>query len=325
MGGNLFHLPRMPRAQYLEREAAVRACLDRKLGGAYRIPRFYGDKADFGDMDVIVPDRPDWGALRAEIAADLGVIRVKTAGRVFSMDYDGLQTDLFAVAPQFVESTYAYMSFNDLGNLLGRLLRPFNLKYGEEGLAYVFRRASDERYKVDLPITQDFARICAFAGLDHAAWVEGFDTLAALYEWVIASPYFSVRPYLDGLAGTMARRSPGRPTINTFIDYLRERGVTARPAFAGRETYLPVIAAAFPDAGLAGQIAAERALEERAMAIAAKFSGKLVMSLRPELSGKELGVFIVAFKRSYGDFEAFALDAPPEEIERRILAFQVNG
>jgi hypothetical protein len=39
MGGKLFNLPRMPRAEYLIRERAVRDCLDRKLGGTYRIPR----------------------------------------------------------------------------------------------------------------------------------------------------------------------------------------------------------------------------------------------------------------------------------------------
>lgn len=322
MGGNLFHLPRMPRAGYLEREAAVRAFLDRKLDGAYRIPRYYGDKPDFGDMDVIVPVRPGWTELRAEIAAGLGASRTVTAGRVFSMDYRGLQTDFFAVPPQFVESTCTFMSFNDLGNLLGRLLRPFGLKYGEEGLAYVFRRASEERYKIDLPVTQDFARICAFAGLDYPAWTAGFATLASLYEWVVASPYFSVAPYLDRLSGTMAQRSRDRPTIQTFIAFLQERGVSARPRLAEREACLPEIDAAFPEARLLEQIAAQRALEERALIINAKFNGKLVMSLRPELSGKELGEFIVALKRSCGDFETFALDASPGEIRERILAFR---
>lgn len=324
MGGNLFHLPRMPRAEYLERERAVRACLDARLGGAYRIPRYYGDKPDFGDMDVIVPSRPDWAELRAEIAADLGVTRVKSAGRVFSMDYRGLQTDLFAVPAHSVETMYNYMSFNDLGNLLGRLLRPFGLKYGEEGLAYVFRRASDERYKVDLPVTQDFGRVCAFAGLDYDAWIAGFDTLVSLYEWVIASPYFSVAPYFDRLAGTMAQRARDRATIQTFIAFLRERGVDARPGFAGREASLPVIAAAFPEARLMERLSEERASEERAIAIAARFNGRLVMSLRPELDGKELGRFIVAFKRSCGDFEAFALSATEDEMRRRILAFRLD-
>jgi hypothetical protein len=321
MGGKLFKLPRMPRADYLLREQAMRAYLDRKLDSSYRIPRFYGDKPDFGDLDIIIPARRDWDRVRLEIAADLGVTQTKAVGRVFSMVFDGLQTDLFAVPAQLVESTCNYMSFNDLGNLLGRICRRFNLKYGEEGLSYTYRRVGNDHYRADLPITQDFQRICAFLHLDHGAWETGFATLNDVYDWVIASPYFSVAPYLDDLDGTMERRIGKRPGISSFIDFLRARGIDARPAFADRMSYLPQIIAAFPEAGLAERIAVERAKEERAGQFAAKFSGKLVMRLRPELEGKALAQFIIAFKHAAADFEAFLLEATAEEIERRIRTF----
>jgi hypothetical protein len=325
MGGKLFHLPRMPRAEYLEREAAVRAYLDR-AGERYRIPRAYGDKPDFGDMDVIVEATPDWGERRERIARDLGVDAVKVVGRVYSTAFRGLQTDFFAVAARYVESTYAFMCFNDVGNLLGRICRRFELKWGEEGLCYVFRRAGDDHYKRDLPITQDFARVCAFLGVDHAAWVAGFPTLRAVHEWVIASPYFSVAPYLDEDArGSIAQRTD-RPTIGLFVDFLREHGITARPDLGPRGSHAAMIDAAFPEAGLAAQIEAEQAREARAIELAARFNGTLVMRLRPEVTGKALGELIVAFKRSIGptteDFEAWVLATPPEEIERRIAAFE---
>jgi hypothetical protein len=321
MGGKLFGLPRMPRADYLEREAAVRAYLDGVVPGAYRIPRAYGDKPDFGDLDVIVAARPDWEATRAAIVRGLGITETKVVGRVFSTVFRGLQTDFFAVDPRYLESTYDFMSFNDLGNLLGRIVRRFDLKWGEHGLAYVFRRAGDDHYKADLPVTQDFAKVCAFLGLDHAAWRAGFPTLTALFEWVIASPYFSVAPYLDEDAGPILRRTRDRPTIARFVAWLGERGVTARPALADRATYLPQIAAAFPEADLPAQIAVEREREARVAAIAARFNGRLVMELRPELAGKALGEFIVAFKHSVPDFEAFVLATPADELARLIRAF----
>jgi hypothetical protein len=325
MGGKLFNLPRMPRGEYVRREAAIRAYLDAKLGGDYRIPRYYGDKPDFGDMDIIVPTRPDWDRVRLEIAADLGVTQVKSVGRVFSIAFEGLQTDFFAVPARFVDSTFHYMSFNDLGNLLGRICRRFNLKYGEEGLHYIYRRANDDHYKGELPVTQDFAKICAFLDLDYAAWEAGFPTLTEVYEWVIDSPYFSVAPYLDDLDGTMERRSRRRFGIATFIAFLEERGIEARPQFTDRKGYLPQIITAFPEAGLAVQVAEERAREERANAMAARFNGKLVMYLRPELTGKALGEFIIAFKRSVPDFEEYLLASTPEEVEARILSFSPAG
>jgi hypothetical protein len=320
MGGKLFDLPRMPRAAYLEREAAVRAYLDDKLAGRYRIPRYYGDKADFGDMDVIVPSRPEWGELREEIARELGVTGTKVVGRVFSTAFRGLQTDFFAVPEPYFESTYAFMSFNDLGNLLGRICRRFNLKWGERGLEYVFRRAHDDHYKADLPVTQDFARVCAFLQLDHAVWVEGFPTLIGLYEWVVACPYFSVVPYLDEDHGTIAQRKD-RPTIAKFVEFLQARGITARPAFEDKHAYVEPIAAAFPEARLPEQIAAERRKEARARDLAARFNGQLVMQLRPELAGKALGEFIVAFKKSVDDFEAFVLATSADDLAQRIREF----
>ena len=324
MGGKLFNLPRMPCADYREREAFIRGYLDRKLDGHYRIPRYYGDKPDFGDMDVIVPTRADWGVFREEIATDLGVTRKKSIGRVFSVVFRELQTDFFAVPEPFVESTYTYMCFNDLGNLLGRILRRFNLKYGEEGLVYVYRRAGDGGYKADLPITRDFNRICTFLEVDHAQWIAGFDTLTEVYEWVILSPYFSVAPYLDDLGGTMERRLSKRPGIDRFVEFLRKRGIDKRPPFADKTHYLPQIISAFPEAELARAIEEERAKEARMVAISEKFNGHRVMMLRPELSGKALGAFIVAFKQSFDDFHTFVLETDGKEIDRRILAFETE-
>ncbi|WP_437585861.1 hypothetical protein [Sorangium sp. So ce1000] len=134
MGGKLFNLPRMPRGEYLAIEAEVRRYLDVKLPGQHRIPRYYGDKPDFGDMDVIVASRPDWGEVRAEIARDLGVTQTKAVGHVFSTVYRGLQTDFFPVPERYIESAYSFMCFNDVGNFIGRICRRFNLKYGERGL-----------------------------------------------------------------------------------------------------------------------------------------------------------------------------------------------
>lgn len=324
MGGNLFGLPRMPRAEYLEREAEVRACLDRLLPGAYRIPRHYGDKPDFGDMDVIVASHPGWEAARTEVARALGITAIRTAGHVFSTVYRELQTDFFAVPERYLESTYTFMCFNDLGNFLGRMARRYDLKYGERGLAYVYRRANGN-YRADLEITLDFERICAFFGLDHAAWVEGFPTLESMFEWVIASPSFSVAPYVDEQRGELRRRARERSTVARFMDYLAERGIDRRPVFADRRAYLPTIGAAFPEARLDEQLERERAAEAREVELHAKFSGKRVMRLVPGLEGEALGVLIQRFKATFDDFEGWLLRTEVDEIDRRIVAFAAES
>lgn len=57
--------------------------------------------------------------------------------------------------------------------------------------------------------------------------------------------------------------------------WLRAEGIDKRPAFAARASYLPMVAAAFPEAGLAAQIAREREAEARHRAFSEKFSGKM--------------------------------------------------
>lgn len=324
LGGKLFDLPRMPRAAYLERERAVRACLEQRLpAGAFRIPRWYGDKPDFGDLDVIVA-RDAWAEHGEDVLRALGIVERKRVGRLQSTVYDGLQTDFFAVGADEVECMYTFMCFNDLGNLIGRLCRRFGLQWGEDGLAYVYRRERHDHYKALLPLTRDFARVCGFLQLDHAAWVSGFAKLEDMFAWVIASPYFSVAPYLDDVKGGLARRATKqRPTIERFLAFLRERGASARPVFEDRSAYAAMVAFAFPEARLDRQLARERAAEVRAATIADKFSGTLVMQWRPGLTGKALGELIVAFKRSIPNFDDWVVATPSAEIERRVVEFSV--
>jgi hypothetical protein len=323
MGGKLFNLGRISRDRYLKIEMAMREYLDCKVGtDAYRIPRYYSTKPDFGDMDIIIrlSDSTTWQTLRQEFVTDLGVTETKSGGGVFSTVYQGLQVDYFTAAPEFFESTYNYLSFNDLGNLLGKICRRFNLKYGEEGLAYVFRRQGGN-YKKDLGVSTDFAEICRFLELDYDRWLQGFDELADVFEWVIASPYFSVRPYIDQ-STSLEKRVKERTTIQKFLTYLEEQQITKEYQYLeNRDDYLPWIAEQFPTADLLARIAVEKQLDERSIAVKAKFNGDRIMELLPNLSGKTLGAFIVQLKEQMPDFEEYVLTQEQETIDQMILNY----
>jgi hypothetical protein len=325
MGGNLFKLGRLPKAQYLFLEQQIRQYLDGKLGqNYYRIPRYYAQKADFGDMDIIVSLEKigdNWQQIRAEIGQDLGITQQKSTGAVFSTVYQNFQVDFFTTSAQYFESTYNYLSFNDLGNLIGKIFRRFNLKYGETGLQYVFRR-EDSHYKNDILITTDFQKICAFLGLDYQHWVAGFDSLPEMFAWVIASPYFSVKPYQEELAGGMEKRLDRRTTIEKFVNYLADNQiVTVYDYLENKAEYLPMIASFFPEADLLTKIATEKAREKTVKLIQEKFNGNLLMEWIPSISGRELGQLINDFKIQFVDFEAFILNSQPEDIKQQVLDF----
>ena len=323
MGGNLFKLGRISQEKYLKIETEIREYLDQKLGDAYQIPRYYASKPDFGDLDIIInldALEYNWETTRQEIVKDLNIQHYQAAGRVFSTVYQNLQVDYFPTSDDFFESTYNYLSFNDLGNLIGKISRRFNLKYGEKGLAYVYRRELGN-YKKDLIVTTNFQEITNFLKLDYSQWLKGFNNLEEIYQWAIDSPYFSVEPYKKR-STTLNHRIKNRPTIQKFIQYIEKNNITKSYNYLdNRAEYIPLIDRSFPQANLIERIQQEKTEEEIVKQLIAKFNGKLVMKLIPELSGKELGEFIVRFKKQFENFQEFVLENTREEIESQILDY----
>ena len=324
MGGNLFKLGRVPRAEYLAIEADVRRFLDARLPDGYRIPRYYGNKPDFGDLDVVI-DRAaveatgGVDAFHRSIADGLGVTTAKNTGHVYATVYRQFQVDYFMRPSEIFEATYNYLSFNDLGNILGKICKRLGLKYGEDGLSFVFRRDSQSSYKKERLISRDWPRILSFLGLEVAPWQAGFASLEDMFSWVVTSPWFSVAPYLDG-DKAIERRAALRTTMARFVDWLEATGADQRPEFlADRTGYVPQIDAAFAEASLVFWLAQERAREADAVRLRAKFSGELVRAWTG-LEGKALGEFMRRFRLRYPDEELLGL--APEEIRHLVGVFE---
>lgn len=323
MGGNLFKLGRLPRAEYLVIENQVRACLDGLLGDGYRIPRYYASKPDFGDLDVVVSSGAiesigGWQRFCETITGELHITQSQSTGHVYSTVVENFQVDFFVRESELLDATYNYLSFNDLGNLIGKIYRRFGLKYGEQGLFYVFRRESQPSYKRDLLISRDWPRILGFLELDVAAWQAGFERLEDMFAWVSASPYFSVAPYEDQ-DRTTERRARSRPTMARFIEWLASEKIDTRCTYLReRDAYVYPIDAAFPEAQLPQLLAQERALEGEATALRAKFGGALVREWTG-LEGAQLGAFLRRFEQAYP--REILISMEPEAIRAAVEAF----
>ncbi len=85
MGGNLFKLGRIPREKYLKIEAEIRQYLDKKIGNFYQIPRYYANKPDFGDLDIVINSeavKHNWEDVRQEIVNDLNIKKYKLVSKI---------------------------------------------------------------------------------------------------------------------------------------------------------------------------------------------------------------------------------------------------
>lgn len=322
MGGNLFKLGRLPRADYKKIENQLKTYLDQKFGEHYRIPRYYANKADFGDMDIVVSSaamKSNWHDMQQELIQDLGISQYKSAGAVFSTVYHNFQVDFFVRNHQYFATTYDFLSFNDIGNLIGRIFKRFNLKYGEQGLQYVFRRA-DNHYQKDIEVSKDAQKIMEFLELDYAHWQRGFASKKEMFDWVVACPYFSVKPYVD-MSNKMEKRAKERPTIQAFLAYLETHQINKTYEFDEKDSYLPMIAAYFPAANLLEHIAHEKEREQYVIAIKSKYNGRLIMELFPTLKGKALGDFMQAFQAQWQDHEQVLYAMQADEIKQKLQEF----
>ena len=122
MGGNYFNLGRLPREEYLEIEADIRSFLDKRYGkGKYRIPRYYEEKPDFGDLDVLLSTNAIPGgtceSLKQDIIQALGIEKYGFPQKKFlSTVYRQFQVDYFLVSEDRLDVKMAFFDFNDLGN-----------------------------------------------------------------------------------------------------------------------------------------------------------------------------------------------------------------
>ncbi|UQN05082.1 hypothetical protein [Deinococcus sp. QL22] len=320
MGGHLFHFPRLPRAEYLRRERQVRAVLHQLLPGTsagpqWFIPHVHADKPDFGDLDVLVSQDALTAPCLAEFRARLGIRQTRRVQGIESHDFGGFQVDLMATPPAELCTRFEFMSWGDLGNILGRMMRPLGLKWGESGLLYVYRRPDETHYLRTFAVSLNIDDVLRAAGLDATHWHTGFANEAAMFEWAAGASRFSARPYLSP-EGDFGRRILERPGLQRFADYLKAAGWVA-PAEREPPQPLEVLLSLLPQSGLAAFLQAEAQAAGRDRVRRSKFSGRLVMGLRPELRGKPLGLFMQAFTAS-PDFWEWVDAATPAEIETRI-------
>jgi hypothetical protein len=339
MGGNLFKVGRVTKERYDEIVASLKPILDKHFGNHYRIPVAYASKPDYGDVDIIL----DAGFLRdknwieplfvdlqlsdcakskaSEIENRTNELQSKRIRNVISVLYMNFQVDFFCVGTSRFEMTYHFMSYNILGNLLGRIFHKFNLKYGEDGLKYVFRGFND-RVSKEVYLSRDMREILGFLGLSYTRWTKGFNKLEEIFDYIIDCKYFTSNSY-DEKYFNVRKRSVERPDFNTFLDYLKEKKIEKNyPFVKEKERYIPFIESQFPKSQLIDKYEAHLKAQVVAKEIAEKFNGRVVMRVLEISDGKAVGDFIYRFKKHYEpEFENYIQQHTQDQIDESIRLF----
>jgi len=278
----------------------------------------YSSKTSFGDMDFLIEYQE--GVDYLNIVNSFQPNEVFSNGKVISFDYKQLQIDMIITKPEFFDFSKTYYSFNDLGNLIGRIAHKMGMKYGHEGLYYTYRD-NNKNILGKICLTKDAQKAFAILDYDHERFLQGFDTLEDIFEYVISSKFFNPDIFAFHNRNHQARtRDRKRPTYNAFLTYCDDNKDSFEHKYeynSDKSTYFAYIQSYFPQ--FYDEMKKYNLIHQRKAEIREKFNGSLVMKLT-NLKGKELGQFMSTIKTP--DFEHFVLTSTDEEIAQYITTFK---
>jgi hypothetical protein len=273
----------------------------RKTFKRVEMPLFYRKKESFGDADYILSMEGYNGNMREYITETFSPNEIFHNGNCWTFDYHELQVDLITVAAEHFDSNYNYLSYNDLGNYIGKIAHGFGFKYGQEGLMYdhYFKGSNIGR----IIVSKDYDKIYEFLGLSYDRWKQGFDTLEEIFEFVSTSKYFNWEYLqLENNNRVNRERDVKRKSYMSFLDYIDANVKDDEHRYQyekDKTVYVDKAAKFFPEAGVELEI---RRLEFeccKSLYIKSKFSGGDVMA-RYGLKGKDLGDALTGFKNVIG-------------------------
>ena len=217
MGGNALKQTTTRRYAAAEYYRAYKA-LEPRLTSIVRAERValipaYREKESFGDMDILYSgDSLTVDAVAAEFTPN----QIVKNGDVISFDYNQLQIDL--INTKTFDYSLAYFSYNDLGNLVGKLARRLGLKHGHTGLRLPVRYGN--HFLNEILVTTCHDETLEFLGLDPAVFYRGFDTLNDIFNFVASSKYFNPAAYaLENVSAAGRVRDKKRHTYTEFLKF----------------------------------------------------------------------------------------------------------
>ena len=300
--------------------------IQEKIGNDLRlfcnVVKCYHTKESHGDLDLLVRIEPmtriNW---RDYIELAFKPKAIHNNGGVYSFDYDNFQIDIIPVKESKWETAKTYYSYDPLGNIMGKTYHKFNLSYGWDGLYYKFRNFNGNLAE-NILITNDPRKIFEFGDYDYDRYLDGFDYIEEIFQFVMRSRYFDNEMFkMENLKHIDKKRNRKRGSYHLFLKYLEDNNIERRyPFHKDKDLYLPMIDSFFPEADLMGRLYELAAIDRENKMLSQKFNGDMVMSWIPNLQGKELGAAITKFRNELGDdYRKFILHSTYNQIHNRFM------
>lgn len=272
-------------------------------------------KTDYGDIDVLVasvdttPNIRDWIVetfMPSEINNNGGVYSFNIGNPDFTIAVD-FQIDFIMTTHERFIIHHLFLSWGDLGMILGHILHHTGLKFGQQGL--FIRYSAHPNYSTDIILSTDPDAICTFMGLNYSQWCEGFDSEEMAFTWLCQTKYLVPAKFKHD------RRN--RPMFCRFVDYIHAK---CDGTISNTEDPTNLMQYGIDYFAKGDEVESVRQQQTQKISRVEKFGAHMF----PSIAKDKLGAAIVAFKRSIrGDFSAW-VDATDELAIRDAVAAFIN-
>jgi len=281
------------------------------------IIRYYRNKQDFGDLDILVESSKLPEDYVEQIKTSFQPKEMGLNGTCWSFDHNQLQVDFIKIPTKDYDIAKVYFAYNDLGNLMGRMADQMGFKYGHRGLLFFSRR--DDHIAGEILVSQNPRKIFEFLGFDYDRHSQGFNELSEVFDFVINSQYFYKDCFLLENRNNKGRtRDRKRKVYTQFLEYIEKMNPSGNPLLD--RSFYEKKAERFFELFKEQKEDLSRSLDEKEL-LASKFYGNLVKALTGK-EGPNLGDFICRFKKQHSDFDDWVKNTSPEDIEEAIKNFE---
>lgn len=306
----------------------VLADIAAKYGAYYQcslIPAYF-EKPDFGDLDFVIDSRFNEKVSKVELLAELerafgAPIPSHNGGNVFSvgipLEAGCLQVDLISTPSDIFQASLDYFSWNDLGNLIGRIAHKFGFKYGHDGLSIVLRDGT--HMFAEISVSTSTEEILTFLGYDYSRWAMGFSNREEIYRFTASSELFNKSIFLLENRNHISRtREKKRPVYMEFLEWMNNPPF-ALNSFQFEENKANNLTRLFESFPHIKDIYARKWKElDDSKYIKQHFNANLVTNLTGRTHAR-LGEFMAHFKREHWKELEGIRSMSPEDISSLVL------
>lgn len=338
MGGNaLKNTPtrRYSAAEYHVTAPKLRQEISDLLGTRVEIIPSYAQKPSFGDLDLLVQSERLPQNWKQQLIAyfKLSDKMYVTNGDVFSFAFQELQVDVITTPAREMDTSMQYFAYNDLGNLMGRMMHKLGIKYGHRGLSVIVRSPCQGNHVLEeimLEVERPYEVSCEILGLDSSF---KFETLDDIFKFTASAKYFDPDIYLLHNRNHANRvRDQKRKTYGGFLDWIQEHDVKGNFCFGEKHDrggynirepfYTEIVLARWPwvKPVVDGIIKAH----EIDMQFKEVYNGEIVQSLTG-FTGKRLGAFMSLMKEHINLATKLRWIAHPSDATRFIHAAWIQN